>query len=819
MNGAYASIQEKIVSLFRSMSRFVWIGMIYAAVFDSSALGQPRPSLAPSTTHIFPAGAQRGTTVSVRVGTECSPPGANFFVDGSGVQVHNERLEKEVSDDGEPSARRPPTEIPITYPRQWYSKISLAPDAPLGVAYWRVSCAQGGTGSRPFLIGDLPECIECESNSTPLRAESIELPITVNGQICGERDVDYFQFHADAGQLIVCETIAGRIGSRLDPHIEIHDLAGQRLDPAQSNAGSDPVLVFQPEQSGDYLLRVANISASGSPAHVYRIQLTSMPYVRCAFPSGGQAGTRRDVEFLTLSGRGELLSTQRSILFPGEPGNFIYRDPERALGDTSLSAGRSPSVVEHEPNSIESPMPLTLPVTVDGRCSDSKDEDWYSIRVDRDRRVAITCAAALPGAPAWPVLTLTDASGKPLANSRSVDAADRICHMEWQLKSDVEYRIRVRDQQFGSQGGVEFIYRLGIEPARPDFELQIVSDVLNVQQGNKAPCEISVRRFGGFEGPIDLSFVGMPPGIKVEPTKIPEKANKLVCQFSALDDAPSNSYSLTIVGSANIDQARVEHQVRARHLGCDNEGVAIESSTIDRLHLTVQHKPVFRLQCSEAYMYAHRGSVYPYQMEVQRLNGFDGQILVQRGDRQNRDMDGIEMHDVVIPPGQTNFSLPIYLPETMHINVQGQSQLYAQAYATFMDAYQKPQSVLVLSEKRNMLRTLPQVVKLKAIDPKLPMGKLHEGDTIACRFLLQRTSNFPGAMRLEWIPSNPMEKETFSVEPTTIPAGESEGTLMVRVMQNPAPELREQFLRFRATGTRNEDQVISEDTIQFAMAN
>lgn len=807
------------MSCFRSMIRFVGIGMIYSGVLVSSAFGQPRPSLAPSSTHIFPAGAQRGTTVEVRVGTECSPPGASLFLEGSGAHLHVDRLEKEASEDGEPSARRPPTEIPITYPRQWHSKISLDADAPLGVAYWRISCAQGGTGSRPFLIGDLPECIERESNSIPSRAEAIQLPITVNGQICGERDVDYYRFHAEAGQSVVCETIAGRIGSRLDPHVEIHDLSGQRLDTAQSYNGSDPVLVFEPEQSGNYLLRVANINASGSPAHVYRIQLTSTPYVRCAFPSGGQAGKQRELEFLTLSGNGELLATKQTIHFPSEPGNMIYRDPTRTIGEVVLSVGESPSVIEHEPNSSESPMPLTIPVTVDGRCAEAKDEDWYSIRTERDQRVAIACAAALPGAPAWPVVTLTDANGKPLTSNRSVDAADRMCHIEWQMKSDTEYRIRVRDQQFGAQGGAEFIYRLSIEPARPDFELQVASDVLNVQQGNKAPCEISVRRFGGFEGPIDLSVVGLPPGIKVEPAKIPEKANKLVCQFSALDDVPSDSYAFSIVGSASIDHAAVEHQVRARHLGCDNEGVAIESPTIDRIHLTVQHKPVFRLQCSEAYMYAHRGSVYPYQMEVLRLDGFDGQIQVQRGDRQNRDMDGIEMHDVVIPPGQTNFSLPIYLPETMHINVQGQSQLYAQAYATFVDAYQKPQSVLVLSEKRNMLRTLPQVVKLKALDQKLQMGKLHEGDTIACRFLLQRTSNFLGPMRLEWIPSSPSDKAIFSAETVTIPAGESEGTLLVRVMKNPAHEYRETLLRFRATGTMNEDQVISEDTIQFAMAN
>ena len=45
---------------------------------------------------------------------------------------------------------------------------------------------------------------------------------------------------------------------------------------------------------------------------------------------------------------------------------------------------------------------------------------------------------------------------------------------------------------------------------------------------------------------------------------------------------------------------------------------------LDRLQLAVQHKPVFRLYCAEAYQYAHRGTVYPYLMEIERLGGFDG---------------------------------------------------------------------------------------------------------------------------------------------------------------------------------------------------
>ena len=57
---------------------------------------------------------------------------------------------------------------------------------------WWLACARGGTGGRPFLVGELPELIESESNSTPDKAEQLSLPVTLNGQIEGERDMDYF---------------------------------------------------------------------------------------------------------------------------------------------------------------------------------------------------------------------------------------------------------------------------------------------------------------------------------------------------------------------------------------------------------------------------------------------------------------------------------------------------------------------------------------------------------------------------------------------------------------------------------------------------
>ena len=122
--------------------------------------------------------------------------------------------------------RRKPTDADggerIAYSKEWQSEITVAADAPLGPVLWRVTCGFGGTQPRPFVIGDLPEWIEHEPNSSPERAERLTLPVTVNGQIAGERDVDCYAVEAKAGDVITCDVLAARLGSPLEAAV-CHD--------------------------------------------------------------------------------------------------------------------------------------------------------------------------------------------------------------------------------------------------------------------------------------------------------------------------------------------------------------------------------------------------------------------------------------------------------------------------------------------------------------------------------------------------------------------------------------------------------------------
>ena len=649
--------------------------------------------------------------------------------------------------------------------------------------------------------------METEPNSTLQRAQEVSAPVTINGQIYGERDVDYYRIPLETDQLLVCEVLAGRIGSSLDPLVEILDSSGKKLTTSICFLGSDPVIALRAPKTGYYLLRVGNISFHGSASHVYRINLTHKPIVQAAFPPGGQADTTRELEFLLFDGTAEGTLLKKTVTFPGHtnstPTSFTLQ-PHEHWQPTTLTVSARPNHSEQEPNDqVAEARPIALGDSVYGQFATVTDQDWFRLATKQGVTYTISCQAAGPLYQANPILTVYNSAGKKLKEVRSIESQGHI-RLNWEATKDEDLLLRARDLRYGAVGGFSLIYQLNIAPAGPDFQLNLPVTQIQLLQGAKTTVDLEVTRSGKQLGPIKISADNLPPGVQLESLEIPakQKGGKLV--FVASDDAVAQSVAIQIKGSAQEGETNLERKASIGHLGVDSEGRSIADSRLDQIPFTVIHKPIFRLHCSEAYLYAHRGSVFPYLMEVERQAGFKGKIVLQISDRQNRDLDGIEMHEVEIPPDTSQVMLPIYLPETMHINIQSQSQLYCQGYASFTDPHGQPQTFLAVSEKRNMLRTLPPVIKLKAIHKELtsPVGQ-----SIRCRFQLERTSNFSGPMTLSLVGSQ--AQTGYAFDPLTIPAGQTEIECDLQTGNVTGPRQ----LTFRATGQLSDQIIISETTV------
>ncbi|HEY3789010.1 MAG TPA: hypothetical protein VGL71_09155, partial [Urbifossiella sp.] len=641
----------------------------------------------------------------------------------------------------------------------------------------------------PFVIGDLPEFIETEPNSRPERAERISLPIVVNGQIAGERDEDYFTFAARAGAVVVCDLAAARIGSPLDPVVTITDMEGKRLAVQEVRVGADPVVAFKAPTAGDYRLHIANLGFAGGPAHVYRITISTAPYAPFAFPNRGKAGDTREVEFYHLTGTDAFHVVKEKIDFPRTPGPFLHR------GTITLIASAGPELTDAGANKgPESALELTMPGSVCGRFLTSSEEDWYGFRAKKGERFAIFCEPASPDSVAMPIMVLVNAAGAQLAVADAAPSSDRTAEIEWTAPADGLYRLRLRDLQHGARGGPEFGYRLNVTPARTDFALRLEPEYVNVVQGGKTEIDLIVHRRGGFAEPIDLIGKDLPEGVTIEPARIPAGVARLKLIVSAKPDTRPIDAAIGLSARATIAGAIVERSAAVVAFGRERTS----------LFLTVQHRPVFKLTCNEAYQYAHRGTIYPYEMAVERLDGFNGPITLQLCDRQVQDLDGIEVVETVIPPGATSAKNLIFLPETMFAGVQHHSRPYAQGYASFTDKWGQKQTLLAVCDKRCMVRTLPPVAKLRAVTTEVRAGP---GRVVECKLALDRTSNFTGPATIEMV-----GQTGLSAEPVRLKQGETEATVRIRFGEKPLPQ-PDMILKFRATGNLSSGATLASEAM------
>jgi len=698
----------------------------------------------PASTHIFPAGGRRGTTVDVRVGGEFLPPHTRLHLVGDGLAAPAE-LGDPATGHYEPAPRRKPGGTPINYPREFASRITIAGDAAPGQRLWRVSSARGGTGGRPFLVGDLPEHIERESNSTPQTAELLTLPVTLNGQIAGEQDHDHFTFSLAEGELVCIDVAANRLGSPLDPLIELYDPQGLPAAVEELRRGSDPVVLYRATRSGTHRLLVANLNFQGGPQYVYRATLSTSPAILTPFPAGGQGGQPLEFQLLPLSSAETRLAGLRRQTLPMSTGvPTVFTPADLGAGPVELQVHPHPVALEHEPNDAPGQAnPAVAPVTLYGRLASRDDVDGFRIAAQAGEGLSIACREIPAGMGSLPIVQVLDLNGGELARASAVELYPRPCRLEWKAPAAGEYVVRVRE---GGPALRESVYALSLTPIRPDVSLTATTDIVNVVQGNRAELELKVDRQGGFGVPIDLEIEGLPEGMKAEPLQIPPQGDTFKLALIASDDTRPGDVRLRIRGRAKLGETTIERTVGALHLGHDLEGVSLGSPTTDELQLTVRHKQVFRLFCNEAYQYAHRGTIYPYLMEVERLNGFDGAIRIQMGDRQIMDHDGVHVQDAEFPAGVSQIMLPLYLPETMHINIQPHSNIYAQGDVEFTDRWGQRQTMLQVSEMRCMIRPLPTVARLRSRERSLA---LTAGQPAQIVLQLDRTPLFSGPLQIE----------------------------------------------------------------------
>ena len=135
----------------------------------------------------------------------------------------------------------------------------------------------------PFALDTLPECLDAESNDEPSQAQKVSLPIIVNGRADRPGDWDVFEVDGKAGETIVAEVHARRLGSPFDSFLKITGSDGRiiALNDDHYDAASglntdhaDSYLMVKLPTEGKYFIHLGNTRRDAGKEYAYRLRIS-----------------------------------------------------------------------------------------------------------------------------------------------------------------------------------------------------------------------------------------------------------------------------------------------------------------------------------------------------------------------------------------------------------------------------------------------------------------------------------------------------------------------------------------------------------------
>jgi Bacterial pre-peptidase C-terminal domain len=493
-------------------------------------------------------------------------------------------------------------------------KVVIAADTPLGMHDLRLVSALGVSNPRAFVVGDQTEVLEKEPNNDVDQAQRVEVNSTVNGAISTPLDVDYYVFSGKKGQRVVVSCLASSIDSRAQPALQLYSKSGNLLASNRYYQGNDAVLDKVLPEDGDYLVRLfAFTYTQGGPEHFYRLSITTAPWIDAVFPPvvmpgqnnmvtiygrnlpGGQPdssavvdGSVLDKLTAVIKPPGDPQSMQR-LDFPGlilprssELDGFAYH-LKNAAGQSNpflITYARAPVVLDNGDNDTpDKAQKVAIPCEIAGRIEKVHDRDWYRFDVKKGQSYTIEVLGERLGSPLDMYYTLRPADGKG-ASTEYDDNPDNLNPQQFYTRTEDParqrftapanggYLLQVSSREADFQAGPRHLYRVRIAPEQPDFRLIVMPPHLKqpsaeaVRAGGAAYWTVLAWRQDGFDGPIELSVHGLPPGLTCVPQYMGPGQRQSALVVSAAPDAPLWTGFVTVQGTAQVEGQLLVREAR-----------------------------------------------------------------------------------------------------------------------------------------------------------------------------------------------------------------------------------------------------------------
>lgn len=750
--------------------------------------------LAPEVGYMLPAGGAPGSTVEVTLGGYDWTPDMQLF-------VHDPRIQLELL--GPPGPVLVP-EPPYWFgakargyawplPREFRARLTIPADVPPGLVRWQVANANGPSPAALFHVGQGTEVAEEPGRKSPQRLPA--LPVTVSGQIRRIEEIDRYEFEVPRTGPVTVEVIARRIGSPLHAMVQVRDPGGRKVADSADTEGRDQTFSFVAQAGTVYTLSLHDLDYAGDRSYVYRLALTAGPQVLAAYPAAGRRGETRTVEFVGLglaTGGNQLESVTRDVAFPSDAsaGTLSYRleTPVGPAVPFPLLVGDFVEAVK--PAGVTEFALPEVPAAATGSFDAPFGTERYVFACQKDDKLRIVAQSRSPARPLDLELAILGPDGKELARNDDVPGSTD-AEVLFAVPADGSYQAVVTDRS-GKSGTREACYRLAVEKQREDFSVTIPA-LGSIPLGGQFKLPVKVTRSGGFAGPVALSLAGLPEGVTPQPDlTVPADKTDVTIDLNCVADAPVTARLCQVTASATIAGQPV-----ARSVGTTLLAVVMKP----RIKITPEGLDDVRK--------VHRGSTFLAPVLFDRLEGYQGEIVLEMTARQQRHRQGLASDEFTVPAEAKRVEYPIFVPEWMETTKT--SRMILNGVVKVPDPKGHVRTLLQKQEMR--IGILPEGALLKlAHSAGEPV--VAPGTEIRIPVALSRAPEFRETVKIELVPTaDDPATALFVCEVKSLTADESTAMLSI---QTPADggALGEHTLTLRATALQEGKwKVMSETTV------
>ncbi|HZP82235.1 MAG TPA: hypothetical protein VFB21_11405, partial [Chthonomonadaceae bacterium] len=285
------------------------------------------------------------------------------------------------------------------------AEFTVTKEAMPGVYTFRLVSPTGLSNLGKFVVGrELPPLEAKEPNDRPEQAQTVPLPIAIDGRLHEIGDQDNFAVTLEAGKTFVAEVTAAAADSPLDSRLVLRDANGREIASNDNFGGPDALLVFPVPKSGHYVLTLSSSVGSGDPNQVYHLSLGYLPILTAVYPASVERSKPTALQPVGINlPEGKSLEWQPKADAAVSSQPFCLPTPMGPSNPKPLLLSDLPTLTPNEPGHDRlHATPVPVPGSVNGRFyrADGKPgsvTDFYKFHAEAKKRYVIEAQCAALG--------------------------------------------------------------------------------------------------------------------------------------------------------------------------------------------------------------------------------------------------------------------------------------------------------------------------------------------------------------------------------------------------------------------------------------